>query len=206
MKTVSKALLGTAAAGAMAVTSATPAFARDRHNDGISAGEVIAGAVILGGIAAVASSIGKDRDRYRTDYRYDRGYRDNYYRSRGNPRSAVQQCVAAATQNAQRYGYRGVRVTEIRDVDDTRRGWRVKGRIAVNDGSRYGYRDRRGYRDQRGYRDRRGNRYDTRYDRGRSDYGRYGYSNRGKDHGSFSCEIQRGRVVDIDYDGIRGLR
>lgn len=194
MNTVSKALLGTAAAGAMAVTSATPAFARDRHSDGISAGEVIAGAVILGGIAAVASSIGKDRDRYRSDYRYDRNYRDNYYRSRGNPRSAVEQCVNAATYNAQRYGYRGVRVTEIRDVDDTRRGWRVKGRIAVSDDNSNGYRDRRSQR------------YNSRYDRGRYDYGRYGYNQRSKDHGSFTCDIQRGRVVDIDYDGIRGLR
>ncbi|WBY16080.1 hypothetical protein PF049_10795 [Erythrobacteraceae bacterium WH01K] len=193
MNTVSKALLGTAAAGAMAVTSAAPASARDRYdNDGISAGEVIAGAVILGGIAAVASSIGKDRDRYRGDYRYDRGYRDNYYRSRGNPRAAVERCVAAATQEARRYGYRGVRVTDIRDVDDTRYGWRVKGRIAVEEDS---YRGRYGYRD-RNYR------YNSRYDRNRYGYGRSGYGD--KDHGRFTCDIQRGRVVDIDYSGISG--
>ena len=196
MNTVSKALLGTAAAGAMAVTSASPAAARDRYDDrGISAGDVIAGAVILGGIAAVASSIGKDRDRYRGDYRYDRGYRDNYYRSRGNPRTAVDRCVRAATQEAQRYGYRGVRVTEIRDVDDTRYGWRVKGRIAVNEDS---YRGRYGYRD-RNYR------YDTRYNRGGYNYGRYGYGGYGDtDNGRFTCDIQRGRVVDIDYSGLSG--
>lgn len=199
MNTVSKALLGTVAAGAMAVTSATPAAARDRHNDGISAGEVIAGAVILGGIAAIASSIGKDRDRYRGDYRYDRGYRDNFYRARGNPRAAVEKCVRAARQDARRYGFRGIRVTDIRDVRDTRYGWRVKGRIAVNDRSGYGYRDRRGYRDQRGYR------YDARYSRGRQDYGRYGYG-RAKDHGKFTCDIRRGRVTYVDFDGIRGLR
>lgn len=187
MKTLSKALLGTAAAGAMAVTSATPAAARDRHDDGISAGDVIAGAVILGGIAAVAASVGKDRSRYGNDYRYDRGYRDNYYRSRGNPRAAVEMCVNAATQNARRYGYSGVRVTDIRDVQDTRYGWRVKGRIAVTEDSYRG--------------NRYDARYDTRYDRGR--YNSYGYS-RDRDNGSFTCDIQRGRVVDLDYSGLKG--
>ena len=179
MKTVSKALLGTMTAGAMAVTSASPAFARDRNNDGISAGEVIAGAVILGGIAAIASSIGKDRSR--SDYRYDRDYRDDHYRARGNPRTAVERCVSAAQQNARRYGYRKVRVTDIRDVDDTRYGWRVKGRISVDDARGYNDRNQRGYR------------HDARYNRGR------------QDTGSFTCDIQRGRVVDIDYNGIRGL-
>ena len=59
---------------------------------------------------------------------------------------------------------------------DTRRGWNIRGRIEVD--------GQRGYRDQRrGYR---------------------GYNN-GSDRGSFKCEIRRGRVVDIDYNGIRGL-
>ncbi len=199
MNTVSKALLGTVAAGAMAVTSATPAAARDRHNDGISAGEVIAGAVILGGIAAIASSIGKDRNRYRDDYRYNTSYRDQYYQARGNPRSAVDICVNAVRSQAARYGFRGVNIPEIRGVNDTRYGWRVKGRVAVDEDRRYGYRDQRyGYRDQRGY-----NR-NVRYDR--NNYGRYGYNANSKDFGSFTCDIQRGRVVDIDFDGIRGLR
>ena len=198
MNSVSKALLGTAAAGAMAMTSASPASARDRYDDGISAGDVIAGAVILGGIAAVASSIGKDR--YGYDYRYDRNYRDNYYRSRGNPRSAVERCVAAATQEAQRYGYRGVRVTEIRDVDDTRYGWRVKGRIEVAEDSyrnRYSYRDQR-YRYDSRYNSRYDNRYDNRYN------SRYGYGYGDRDQGNFTCDIQRGRVVDLDYSGLDG--
>ena len=64
MKTLSKALVGTIAAGAMVASSASPALAagRDhRDHDGISAGDVIAGALIIGGIAAVASAAGKDR-------------------------------------------------------------------------------------------------------------------------------------------------
>ena len=59
MQSFTKAALCTAAAGAMAFTSAAPAEAqryRDRDNDGISAGEVIAGALIIGGIAAIASA------------------------------------------------------------------------------------------------------------------------------------------------------
>ncbi len=63
MQSFTKAALCTAAAGAMAFTSAAPAEAqryRDRDNDGISAGEVIAGALIIGGIVTnggVASTV-----------------------------------------------------------------------------------------------------------------------------------------------------
>lgn len=185
MNTLNKALVGTVAAGAMAMASATPAMARDRHDDGISTGDVIAGAVIIGGIAAIAAAASK-RDRYDRGYRYRdrdyRGYRDNYYRSNGNPRAAVQRCVNAAEREARRYGYRYANVTQIRDVDDRRGGWRVKGRIEV-DGSR-------------GY-----NRHD-RYGR----YDRYDRYDRRSDRGSFKCDIRHGRVVDVDFSGVRGLR
>lgn len=187
MQSFTKAALCTAAAGAMAFTSAAPAEAqryRDRDNDGISAGEVIAGALIIGGIAAIASASRNDRDRYE-----DRRYRDNYYRSNGNPRRAIDKCVRVAENQARRAGYRFANVVDINRVRDTRRGWNITGRIEV-DGAR-------GYRDQR-----RGYRNDRRYDR--RGYDRRGY-NRGGDVGRFSCEIRRGRVVDIDYRGIRGL-
>lgn len=176
MQSFTKAALCTAAAGAMAFTTAAPADAqryRDRDNGGISAGEVIAGALIIGGIAAIASAGDRDRDRYR-----DHRYRDNYYRSNGNPRRAIDKCVRVAENQARRAGYRYANVVDINRVRDTRRGWNITGRIEV-DGAR-------GYRDQR---------------RG---YDRRGYNRRG-DSGRFSCEIRRGRVVDIDYRGIRGL-
>ena len=179
MQSFTKAALCTAAAGAMAFTSAAPAEAqryRDRDNDGISAGEVIAGALIIGGIAAIASASNKDRDRYR-----DHRYRDNYYRSNGNPRRAINKCVRVAENQARRAGYRFANVVDINRVRDTRRGWNITGRIEV-DGAR-------GYRDQR---------------RGYRDYDRRGYNRRG-DTGRFSCQIRRGRVVDVDYRGIRGL-
>ena len=185
MNTISKALVGNFAAGAMVMVPAVPAAARDRYDNdrGISAGEVIAGAVILGGIAAVASSIGNNN---RRDDRYYRNGRSGYYN--GNPRAAVEQCVNAARSDASRRGYRSAQVTDIRDVDDTSYGWKIKGRMTVQ-GSRGGYYDRGGYysRDQRnrGY-------YNSRYDR-RADDGR------------FTCYIDRGRVSRMDYSGIRGL-
>lgn len=209
MKTITKALVGTVAAGAMAITSAAPAFAGHRDRDSISAGDVIAGALIIGGIVAIASA-SSDNDR---DYRYRGGYDDGYgdrrgydrdRRWRGSPRQAVEQCVHAAERYAaSRYGRADV--IDIRQVKDTRWGFEVKGRIAVGGGRDRGWQNGGGYYDQ-GYYDRgynnngygnggyyRGDRYDD-----RGDYGRY-------DDGSFKCKIERGRIVDLDIDGIRGL-
>lgn len=210
MKTLAKAVIGSTAIGAMALASATPAMARDYDDrDGIGIGDIVAGAVILGGIAAVTGAIGgRDRDddyyrndRYRDyrdgrygDYRDDRygDYRDDRYRSdryrndyrNGSPRRAVEQCVSAAERDVRRYGVRNGDVTDIRKVDRKNGGYRVEGRIAVDTGyrgSRYG----RGWdNDYRGWNDRMG----------------------GWDSGKFTCDIRDGRVTDIRYSGIRDLR
>ena len=198
-KALAKGTFATVAAGAMAMASASPAQAQyrdyDRDDDGIGAGEIIAGAVILGGLAAILGSRNNDRyDDYRyrdRDYRYnDSRYRDRRYRDRGSYRNgydgygrnssrrAVEQCVRAAERAAQRYTGSRAEVYEIRDIDRERRGYESEGRIAVQDNRRY--RDR--YRDYR-----RGDR------------------NRGWDEGRFECEYRNGRVVDIDFSGIRGL-
>lgn len=197
MKTLSKALVGTIAAGAMAVSSAAPAFAdsrgHDRDRGGISAGEIIAGALIIGGIAAIAGSGNRNDRDYRygdyrdNDYRYDRagyGYNGGY---RDNPRQAVEQCVRAAERYAQGR-YRQADVTDVRQIKDTRYGFEVKGRIAVN---------------TRGQGWRQG---DNRYGNGwGGDYRGWNNGHRGFDSGSFKCKIERGRVVDLDINGIRGL-
>ena len=191
MINLNKAMVGTVAAGAMAVSAASPALARDRDG-GIDAGEVIAGALVIGGIAAIAAAASKnDRDRYgyrnNTNYRYDRaGYGRTGAQS---PRRAVAQCVQAAENNASRYSYGRADVTDIRRVKETRRGYKVTGRIAVNTrGRNWNKGDRlRGAgwnRDYRGYKK----------------------GLRGYDSGSFTCDIQYGRVVDLDFKGIRGLR
>jgi len=199
MKTMSKALVGTIAAGAMAISSATPAFADNRDRDGISAGEVIAGALIIGGIAAIASASSNNDRGYRGDYRYDDGYYrgDDYrydragyrggYGYRQNPRQAIAQCVQATERYAaQRYGRADV--TDVRDIKQTRYGLEVKGRVAVNTQGRDW---RRG---------------DNQYGRGwGGDYRGWNSSMRGYDSGSFKCKIEGGRVVDLDIDGIRGL-
>ena len=195
MTTISKALVGAVAAGAMAMVPLTAASAQsryDRHDRGISAGDVIAGAVVLGGIAAVAASLGGNN---RNDSRYYRGGNYGYYN--GDPRSAVEQCVGAARQDAARRGYGNVSVRQIRDVNDTSYGWKIKGDIAVD--SNRGYYNRGGYND-RSYNN--GYSNNGRYNNGYYGNGRNGY---GQDTGSFTCWIDRGRVSRIDYSGIRGL-
>lgn len=205
MKTFSKALVGTIAAGAVAASSATPALARDHNNrGGIDAGEVIAGALVIGGIAAVAAAASdNDRDNYRygsDDYRYDRagyrdGYRENNWRGgnwrggqNGNPRGAVEQCVRTAERDAGRYSYGKADVTDIRRVRETRDGFEVKGRIAVNTHGR-------GWR-----------RGDSDYGRGwGGDYRGWNSGLRGYDSGSFTCRVEYGRVTYMDFDGIRNL-
>ena len=168
MKTISKALIGTVAAGAMAL-SASPAAARDRHDDGIDAGDIIAGALVIGGIAAIASSIGNNRGyngTYGAPYYGNYGYDYNRY---GNSRQAVQQCVNAAQRSAY-----GARVTDIRSIDRKRDGYRVKGTVVVNE---------------------RGGGWGRSYN--------YRYSGRYYDQGKFSCDVRYGRVVDLDYSGLR---
>lgn len=225
MNIMTKSLLATGAAAAALVSAASPALARDRygHGDGIDVGDIIAGAVVLGGIAAVAGSIGNNRGynngypsgSYRTTNRYgypsngydyndssrynDRdGYNDRYdynngndrygYRN-GNPREAVEQCVATAENQASRYSYGRADVTDIRGVDRNSRGYTVRGRIAVNGQGR----------DWRSG--------DSNYGNGwNNDYRGWNNNLRGYDSGSFRCRVEYGRVVDINFDGLRGLR
>jgi hypothetical protein len=202
MKTFTKALTGTIAAGAMAIASASPAQAEHRDRDGISAGDIIAGALVIGGIAVIASAASKNNRDYRgypDEYGYDRAgygenYRDGYGRGydrdsywRGSPRRAVEQCVYAAERYASGRGMRAD-VTDIREVRDTRFGFQVKGRIAVNTRGRGWHRG------------------DSDYGQGwGGDYRGWNHSMRGYDSGSFKCKFERGRVVDIDIDGIRGF-
>ncbi|HJS10797.1 hypothetical protein [Sphingopyxis sp.] len=63
--------------------SAVPAEARGRHHGGwgyrdrdhISTGEVLGGLFVIGAIAAIASSVGKDKRERAPDYRYEPPYR-----------------------------------------------------------------------------------------------------------------------------------
>lgn len=134
MKAISKTMLGAGAAALAAISFATPADAqwrgRDRHHDGIDAGDIIAGVAVIGGIAAIASAIGRD------DGRYGYGYGNRY---RGGYNYAVQACG----QEAQRMGRGRVQITDVDRVGNDR--YRVRGLVQGGYGS-YGY-DRydRGY-------------------------------------------------------------
>lgn len=183
---ISRALVGAVAAGAMAIASASPAQARDRRDGGIDAGEIIAGALIIGGIAAIVSAAGSDRN----DRRWgNRGWDDRRFDRGSDARRAIEQCVHAAERTANRYSYGGrSKVTDIRDLDRKRDGYKIKGRIAVNQQTREW---------------RRGDRY---YGRGwNNDYRGWDDRYRGYDSGKFTCEVRHGRVVDMDFSGIRGL-
>lgn len=117
MKSFTKAIAGTVAATAMAASAMSPAMAQDRrHDDGVRPGEVIAGALIVGGIAALAANANDHRD-----------FRDRRF-APVNPRTAVDQCVRAAELGASRLNGD---VTDVRSVRQTRDGYEVRGRIAV---------------------------------------------------------------------------
>jgi hypothetical protein len=102
-------------------------YYRYRRHRGVSAGDVLAGVLILGGIAAVASAAKGTRDRYpgdarypeprRGDYRYDDGRYDD---GRGIDR-AVSMCVDEIERNA--------RVETVDAVNRNADGWSVIGSL-----------------------------------------------------------------------------
>jgi hypothetical protein len=190
MSRISKTILMTAAGATL--LAANPALARDgwhgdRRHDGVSAGDVIAGALIIGGIAAIAASASNnrsygsydyDREGYRRGWGYD-GYNNGYNNGYINSRTAVDQCVRAAQREARRYGW--ARVTDVTSIDSIRGGYEIRGRLVV---------EQRGYNGWRGGDDR----YGYHYDRYGNDY----------DKGRFSCKVRYGGIEDVRIGGLRG--
>ncbi|MEZ5708037.1 MAG: hypothetical protein R3E02_01470 [Blastomonas sp.] len=106
-----------------------------RHHRGIDGGDVLAGVLILGGIAAIASAASNSNrnKRYRDD-RYDRpeprdDYRPRYEGSELN--AAADQCSYAAEQSAGG----NARVDRITTVSRDGAGWRVEGLVSHDQGS-----------------------------------------------------------------------
>ncbi len=125
--------LGAAASAAKVETGAAAdqnhhRYRHRRHRDrGVDAGDVIAGVLVLGTIAAIAGA-GRNRDRDR-DYR-ERDYRDRDYRESDNRRdydsrgldNAAEMCVEQIERGRDR----------VEDVSSARRtsdGWRVTGTL-----------------------------------------------------------------------------
>ncbi|MEQ1547196.1 MAG: hypothetical protein ABL918_00945 [Chakrabartia sp.] len=176
--------------GAATLAASMPAYADSRHrgNDRIDAGDVIAGALIIGGIAAIASAGSNNRGRYNDRYD-DRRYsgNDGYYNNDGNgyyqngygSRPAVDQCVRAAQRDADRYGR--ARITDVTSINRIRGGYEIRGRLVV---------------EQRGY----GRRGHDNWNQYGNSYDRY---NDGYDKGRFSCVTRHGQVADLRIGGLR---
>lgn len=135
-----------AAVGAALSLAATPAEAHDWHryhrdHDGIGVGGVIAGALIIGGIAAIASAASKsNRDRRTYDYPPPPPpaprYRDDSYDYRAPPPSdyrtggindAVNMCVDQVERG-------NARVESVDDASRRADGWRVSGQLSAGGG------------------------------------------------------------------------
>lgn len=126
MNKFSKIMTAAAAAAVVTVTAAAPAEAqRYRYRDrGVDAGDVIAGVAIIGGIAAIASAIGRDNGRY------GYGYGDRY-------RYGYQTAVNSCGYEAERAGRGQVRITDVDRTGNDR--YRVRG---VVEAGHNGYYDR----------------------------------------------------------------
>lgn len=96
-------------------------------------------ATIATGAMAVSAAVpAMASDGYGGGFGHDRGWNG------GNSRNAVAACSRVAERQASRSSYGRARVTDIRDVRDTRWGYEVRGRIAVGGRDRgygHGWRD-----------------------------------------------------------------
>ena len=96
-------------------------YYRDR---GVDAGDVIAGVLVLGGIAAIASAVSRDADRRREDDRYQR-YNEPRPMNTGELNAAADSCAYAAEN---RLGG-DARLGEITSVERDGAGWQVQGTV-----------------------------------------------------------------------------
>ena len=110
-----------------------------RHRNRVDAGDVLAGVLIFGGIAAIASAASKNkRDRRydNRDYRYDRRNDDRRYDNRrSDSRSdrgtgSMDTAISACSNAAERQAGDNVRVSEIQSVARDGAGWRVEGGLS----------------------------------------------------------------------------
>jgi hypothetical protein len=111
-------------------------YRRWHHRDRVDAGDVIAGVLVLGTIAAVASAASKSRqDReYRYPQRYpapDRpyDYRSGSTDSRYNDGRGIDRAVDMCAREVERTA----RVDTVDGVDRNGDGWRVTGRLSNGD-------------------------------------------------------------------------
>ncbi len=104
-------------------------YHRHRRHRGVDAGDVIAGVLILGGIAAIASAA-SDNKRERRSYPVREPRYDD---RRGNARSGGGQGIDRAVDMCLREIERDVRVDNVDNVSRTGEGWFVTGSIYNGD-------------------------------------------------------------------------
>ena len=139
-----KGLAGVGAGALLAVSTVSPAQARDR-DDGIDAGDIALGVAIIGGAAlAIGALTDNDNDRYRNygygydpRYGYDSRYRnDNRYGYNAYGYGGEQAALNACASAAQRYG----QLETITDVDRRNNGsYRVRGRVLMSNWNNRGW-------------------------------------------------------------------
>lgn len=117
-----------------------------RHRDRVSGGDILAGILVIGGIAAIASAASKNNRDRRTD---DRDYRSDQERhddwraetrndSRDNRGTgAMESAINACSSAAERQAGRDAQVTAIESVARDGDGWRVEGELSNSDQSTF---------------------------------------------------------------------
>ncbi|MGB7374796.1 hypothetical protein [Pontixanthobacter sp.] len=102
-------------------------YRRYRHhrNRGVDAGDVIAGVLILGGIAAIASAASEPRRSTRTYPQQQRDYQPRRSDNGRNMSQGLDRAVDMCLQEIER----DVRVDRVDSVDRTGAGWNVTGRL-----------------------------------------------------------------------------
>lgn len=133
--------------------AAAPAEARGRHggwghrdHDRISTGEVLGGLLVIGAIAAIASSASKDKRERAPDYRYDPPYREDERGTRYEPPAEPRETrpygngeAEARAADACSWAVEGemgddARVERVTDTRPNDGGWYVTGTASRADG------------------------------------------------------------------------
>lgn len=156
-------LAGSAVAFALVAGSASPALARPhgswgggwggghhRHHDRIDGGDIVAGAVVLGVIAAIVSSGSKakrDREAAETRYPDDRYPSEPARRDdrRAGAISSEDEAVDACAMAAEQRAGQAASVRDIARVGKSPDGWDVEGVIEQRSGWRDRSADRRDF-------------------------------------------------------------
>ncbi|MEW4468163.1 hypothetical protein AB1K62_10060 [Parasphingorhabdus sp. JC815] len=119
-------------------------YGRGYRRNRVDAGDVIAGILIIGGIAAIASAASKQDRNNDSDYRYDRSrnnryrddrrndwrYNDRYDRRSDRGTGSMDTAINICSDAAEIQAGGDARVSEIESVARDGNGWRVEGALS----------------------------------------------------------------------------